>query len=356
MKNLLFVVLFVFLVINFGCDSTTEPNETNKSLKGMVKDIQGNLLSDAKVFIIYDFELGPGKLYPNIGLKKPVDLNSVVLSGFNVSSEYYSIKLIWTTLSETNNNGFEIERKESNSDWVKIGFVAGNGTTSDSNTYVFKDDNAFFNYYWYRLKIMDNIGEYEYSNIEGIEGFIIPTESRLSQNYPNPFDLSSTFCFTLRKPSIVKFDIKDFNNNLIIPSFWQDSLLLGSYQKIVNFCNLLPSNGYKLVMKANEEDGTVVVLEKEFIRTYFFTDPSLLEGVPNTTTHQNGVFEIKYADLPLGHQYTRTSESDPSPTGILSVSNKIKLVVYKPGYNFVEKEITINPYISQEIEFQLETE
>ncbi|MBK7255806.1 MAG: hypothetical protein IPI04_18315 [Ignavibacteria bacterium] len=49
--------------------------------------------------------------------------------------------LNWSTSSETNNYGFDIERSLINTEWNKIGFVSGNGTSSSINNYLFEDKN-----------------------------------------------------------------------------------------------------------------------------------------------------------------------------------------------------------------------
>ena len=354
MKKYVEIFFITLLTLSFGCDSSTEPTAANGSLKGTVKDTQGNLLSDAKVFIIYDFIPGLIKEKSENGVHKPEDLNAVELTSFSASVLSSGVRLSWSTATELNNLGFEIQKKENNNDFSPIGFVNGNGTTNEPKSYSFTEVNVTQGSNIYRLKIIEFDSTFEYSASVEVE-IIYPNDTWLSQNFPNPFDKSTTFFFALRKPSIVTFDIKDFNNELIIPGLWKDTLLAGSYQKIIDFSILLPSNGYKLVMNANEDDGTLITLEMEFILVYSASDTSIFDNVANATS-QNGVFEIKYADLPLGQQYIRTSESDPSPLGMLTVSNKIKIVVYKSGYKFVEKEIIINPNVSQEIEFQLEAE
>ena len=355
MKKYIEIFFITLLALNFGCDSSTEPTAANGSLKGIVKDSQGNLLSDAKVFIIYDFIPGLTKEKPENRLNKPLDLNAVELTSFSASVLSSGVRLSWSTATELNNLGFEIQKKgSSNAEYLSISFVTGNGTTTDAKTYAFTDVNILPGSYLYRLKQIDFDSSFEYSPLIDVE-IVYPNDTWLFQNFPNPFDKSTTFNFTLRKPSLVTFDIKDFNNNIIIPGFWKDTLFAGNYQRIIDFSKLLPSNGYKIIMKSNEDDGTSLTLEKEFILAYSVSDTSMFDNIANTTS-QNGVFEIKYLGLPFGQEYVRTSESDPSPFGMLTISNKIKIVVYKSGYKFVEKEIIINPNVSQEIEFQLEAE
>jgi hypothetical protein len=78
------------------------------------------------------------------GVYIPVELTS-----FNASAVGKSVQLNWSTASETNNMGFEIERsvistpinRERNLIWEKIGFVEGKGTTTEIQNYNFTDQN-----------------------------------------------------------------------------------------------------------------------------------------------------------------------------------------------------------------------
>jgi photosystem II stability/assembly factor-like uncharacterized protein len=106
------------------------------------------------------------------------------------------VELNWSTATETNNQGFVIERKLHSSEWQKIGFVEGNGTTTETQYYLFTDNDLKPGRYKYRLKQMDYDGTFEYSKIVEVEvGF--PTEFSLSQNYPNPFNPTTTIRFTI---------------------------------------------------------------------------------------------------------------------------------------------------------------
>jgi hypothetical protein len=80
--------------------------------------------------------------------------------------------LTWRTASETQNKGFDIERSADGSRFEKIGFVAGNGTTSQTQRYTF-EDNITKSPLWgfrgyYRLKQLDEDGRFEYSKIVAI--------------------------------------------------------------------------------------------------------------------------------------------------------------------------------------------
>ena len=122
----------------------------------------------------------------------------VELTSFTVSLVVDKAKLDWQTASELNNAGFEIQKSEvSNSsipdksrEWIKIGFVNGNGTTTETTNYSFIDNDPLISKTVYRLKQIDLDGTFSYSNEVEID-VNTPTQFSLYQNYPNPFNPST---------------------------------------------------------------------------------------------------------------------------------------------------------------------
>jgi hypothetical protein len=88
------------------------------------------------------------------------------------------VLLTWTTASEANNKGFEIEQSEQGTDFVKVGFVEGKGNSSALNNYQLALNNASTAYY--RLKQIDFDGQFTYSPIRYVEG------NTTFAVYPNP--------------------------------------------------------------------------------------------------------------------------------------------------------------------------
>ena len=107
-------------------------------------------------------------------LNKPVPVELLSFSSF-VDDD--NVTLSWTTATETNNSGFQIERRETKNEkseeWINIGFISGNGTTTETKSYSYKDENLSAGKYQYRLKQIDFDGTFEYSNI--VEAEILPT-------------------------------------------------------------------------------------------------------------------------------------------------------------------------------------
>jgi hypothetical protein len=127
------------------------------------------------------------------GTPFPVELNS-----FGAKIFGNKVNISWQTATETNNHGFEIQRKLDDLVWNRIGYVEGHGTTTEIQNYQFIDDisNITANSLTYRLKQLDFNGNYEYSD----EVFIdnpAPVNYALKQNYPNPFNPATTINYSL---------------------------------------------------------------------------------------------------------------------------------------------------------------
>ena len=154
----------------------TSSNHIPKTISGVqVNSLQATIL---------DVELIPDEIIPVEG---PICSASVINN---------TVELIWETFSETNNRGFDIQRKTNNSNFTTIGFVEGNGTTTGISRYSFIDENIAPGLYLYRLIQYDFNGSFTY--LESIEIEVhAPLEYSLKQNYPNPFNPSTTIRFTI---------------------------------------------------------------------------------------------------------------------------------------------------------------
>jgi hypothetical protein len=122
------------------------------------------------------------------------------------------VLLHWTTITEINNYGFEIERKQiplnpplqggsraasEAGGFEKLGFVEGNGTSNTPKEYSFNDKNPSTGKYVYRLKQIDRDGKFKYSQSVEVELGVAPRVFELSQNYPNPFNPTTRIEFTV---------------------------------------------------------------------------------------------------------------------------------------------------------------
>lgn len=134
------------------------------------------------------------------------DIVPVELTSFTAAVVDGSVLLNWTTATETNNRGFEVEKQSGNSNWESIGFVTGKGTTTEPQSYSFTDNNVANGRYTYRLKQIDFDGSFNYSKEIEVQ-INTPVEFSLSQNYPNPFNPATKINYSVPKDGYVKISV-----------------------------------------------------------------------------------------------------------------------------------------------------
>ncbi len=154
----------------------------------------------------------------------------VELTSFTASANKGAVELNWTTATETNNQGFEIERRNESSEFILFGFVEGKGTTTEPQEYTYLDRNVTSGKYFYRLKQVDFNGRYEYSN--EVEVDVTPSTFSLEQNYPNPFNPSTTIRYSIPTSGFVTLKAFDVLGNEVA-TLVNEQKFAGSYE--INF-------------------------------------------------------------------------------------------------------------------------
>ena len=161
----------------------------------------------------------------------------VELISFSASSNEKAVLLNWKTASEQNNKGWNVERKYSGSEWTNIGFVSGNGTTTETKSYSFSDDKTKDGLVLYRLKQIDYSGDYSYSKTIEVDVKIIPAEFALLQNYPNPFNPTTTINFELPISSYVNISVYNSIGEKV-STIVNETLEAGRYSRVFDASEL----------------------------------------------------------------------------------------------------------------------
>jgi hypothetical protein len=116
------------------------------------------------------------------------------------------VKLSWSTATEINNLGFEIQKSTGGNEFFTAGFVNGHGTTADPTNYSFTDIHVDNGKYYYRLKQIDYNGTVKFTDVVEVE-FRAFNSCLLEQNYPNPFNPVTTIGFGVQNKSNVRITI-----------------------------------------------------------------------------------------------------------------------------------------------------
>jgi hypothetical protein len=196
----------------------------------------------------------------DLSLSVPVTIDHeslpVMMANFNSVVKADNVTLTWTTTSEQNNAGFKIERKKTDSDkdWVGAGFVKGKGNSNSQTQYIFEDSKLTPGKYNYRMKQIDNNGNFKYYNLSSTIEIGVPAKFNLSQNYPNPFNPTTKINYDLPKDSKVNLTIFDILGREILSLVNQEQKA-GYYTVTADSKNL--SSGiyfYRLIAKSSEKD------------------------------------------------------------------------------------------------------
>jgi hypothetical protein len=185
----------------------------------------------------------------------------VELTSFTAQYIGSTTLLNWTTATELNNLGFDVQRSTEGNEFVTIGFVLGKGTTTEVQNYSYVDKTTTPNInYAYRLKQIDFNGSYNYSEVVNL-GESNPFNFELLQNYPNPFNPATTISIGLPVKSDVTLDVYNIVGEKVL-SLYNGELAAGNYNYTVDASNLT-SGIYIYVLNATGEDGKNSTLSRK---------------------------------------------------------------------------------------------
>lgn len=119
----------------------------------------------------------------NSGANETAASLPVILNYFSVDNNQGEVRLKWSTEIEIATEKFVIERSQSGQNFEPIGELDSEGNSTQGQVYTLEDEKPLFGDNYYRLKIVDLDGSYNYSNIRRVR---LKNGETVVTVYPNP--------------------------------------------------------------------------------------------------------------------------------------------------------------------------
>jgi hypothetical protein len=182
----------------------------------------------------------------------------VELTSFTADYNDSEVILSWSTATELNNQGFEVERTDNSKItelqyWERIGSVQGTGTSTVPVEYSFADKKITTGKYNYRLKQLDFNGNFQYSNVIEIE-VNKKFNYSLEQNYPNPFNPTTSIQYAIASKQFVLLKVYDVLGNEVV-TLVNENKPAGNYNVIFD-ASKLSSGVYFYTLRTGEFSKT----------------------------------------------------------------------------------------------------
>lgn len=188
----------------------------------------------------------------------------VELAAFTASANGRYVTLKWSTATETNNKGFEIQRKVKDT-FETISFINGAGTSSALHNYSYTDNSGAVNskVLVYRLKQIDLDGSVSYSPEASVE-LTAPSSFNLLQNYPNPFNPSTIISYQLPVDEHITLSV--FNSlGQEVAQLVNETKSAGTYDVTFD-ASKLSSGIYYAVLKIGRQNELVKTIKMSLIK------------------------------------------------------------------------------------------
>ncbi len=208
---------------------------------------------------VWHMDAGINDGYPYLAWQNPGGtLLPVELSSLTAVETAEGIRLRWTTSTEVDNFGFEVERNVVG-DWEKLGFIDGHGTTSSPHEYSYLDTKVTGDVS-YRLKQIDRSGAFTYSAVVTLN-VKRPNGIALLQNHPNPFNPSTTIRFDIPTAISVKLEVFDVVGRHVA-TMVDEEMSAGRHTAVFDGLNL-PSGVYVTRLSAG---GSVQFMRMQLLK------------------------------------------------------------------------------------------
>ncbi|MEM6644867.1 MAG: lamin tail domain-containing protein [Bacteroidota bacterium] len=185
----------------------------------------------------------------------------VELTSFEAIASTDAVNLAWTTASETNNAGFEIQQAIQDGSFSATTFITGQGTTLQAQSYQHTVANLIPGQYRFRLKQVDYDGAFEYSpEVEVTVG--VEHSFQLSEAYPNPFNPETVFSVSVQNDQRVEVAVYNLLGQRV-RQLYTGTVTAGAAQRVVFDASGLPGGVYLIQARGAEamQSRTITLLK-----------------------------------------------------------------------------------------------
>jgi hypothetical protein len=207
-----------------------------------------------RVYDYSDFAFGGEFTIQIVGDALPIQLTN-----FRGERQGSKNVLDWTTLSEQNSKGFELERSADGNNFSSLAFVsskAANGNSTASLNYKYSDAKPFAGNSYYRLKQVDKDGKFTYSSVVLLKGSKT-NNLMLSSLYPNPTKSILNLVITTPANKKINLVVTDVTGRLVLQQ--SANMISGDNNLQLNVEKLAPGT---YMIKAICADGCETAVSK----------------------------------------------------------------------------------------------
>ncbi|MBT32504.1 MAG: hypothetical protein CMO01_22800 [Thalassobius sp.] len=190
-----------------------------------------------------------------------VEILPVDLLSFTGSVVDEIIELNWQTSTEENTESFEVEKSINGTEFYSIGNVTAVGNSTTINSYSFDDTDPAGGSNYYRLKILDKDGNYEYSNVITVN-FEVNGEHRILV-HPNPVEnhMVNLTLWGYKYEKEIHIKIIDMLGKIVFTSVIEDNTQQ-ILQTELHLPDYLPTGIYQVIVNGSSTPKSQKILVK----------------------------------------------------------------------------------------------
>ncbi|REK06929.1 MAG: T9SS C-terminal target domain-containing protein [Bacteroidetes bacterium] len=185
----------------------------------------------------------------------------IELGKFDAQFKDPNVHVSWVTVSEVNNNYFDVERSNDGRNFTSIQRIQGAGNSTSMIHYTYKDESPLSGRSFYRLKQTDFDGKFSYSDSRSVINSKMP-EKLLNLNSfgPNPFNDYFKLSFNSREDEMIEMMFTNSSGKVLQREFFNAE----KGENIFEFTqgHSLPPGIYIIRMRGRDEIITQKIIKR----------------------------------------------------------------------------------------------